>query len=396
MIEPVVGLELDPRRRQQVEDGRRSEIVGSVAFLRPAQQPVADQPRTWIEEVPVAGRIDLGQRDVAAKARSRIAQRVVRAVARVVRIEAGVAHRRLGEIIPLAVLLALAEIARIIRDRLPKPVGFGDRDVGGVVKIFLAQHIAQRPEVEDPEEYRQFVPGYEEIEEFEDLVIDEDRERFRIVLLHDQPEREAAEDRESHQEAEQTRDDFRLLGEHGGAEEHDEGDDMQSAALRPQPLVVVGDDPRQSHIQRPPDEEEDVGTGMLDQTFGMFRRGDFAVEDDAPVAAAQPGHRPIDMDRKRQKGSRPERPPIGVGRGAIRENVETQRRRHQDDGGPEGEDHDVVGGGGSVERPDARIHPRLQHPADKGERQEHEEQHADEDVPRPRNGRTFRVCAHCR
>ena len=93
-----------------------------------------------LEEWNRSGRIDLGQGDVAAKARAWIAQRVVRAVARVIRIEAGVAHRRLRQIVPLAVLLALAKIARIIRDRLPKPAGLGHRDIGGVVQIFLAQH----------------------------------------------------------------------------------------------------------------------------------------------------------------------------------------------------------------------------------------------------------------
>ena len=115
VIEPVVGLELNPGGGQQIEDGRRLEIVFAVALLLPRQQPVAHQPRARVENIAVAGRVDFAQRNVAAEAGARIAEREFGVVERIVRIEAGIAHGRLGQVVVLAVLLAIAQITRVVR-----------------------------------------------------------------------------------------------------------------------------------------------------------------------------------------------------------------------------------------------------------------------------------------
>ena len=120
--------------------------------------------------------------------------------------------------------------------------------------------------------------------------------------------------------------------------------EMQSAALHPHPFVIVRDQPRQDNIQSPPRGEEEIGARMIDDAFrDSSGVATLLWKTTSQFAAADAEHRPIQMDQESQIGEGPERPPIGVGSVAARENVETQRRRHQDDGGPDREDHDIVG-----------------------------------------------------
>src|SRR5262245_26444947 len=54
VIEPVMGLKLDPSGRQQIEDLCRLKIIGAVSLLLSPEQTVADQPRAGVKNVAVA------------------------------------------------------------------------------------------------------------------------------------------------------------------------------------------------------------------------------------------------------------------------------------------------------------------------------------------------------
>ena len=262
------------------------------------------------------------------------------------------------------------------------------------MQVLGAQHLAQRAEIGDGDQRRQLVPGHEQIEHLEETDIEDGDQRFRVVLLHDQADHRGAEHQDRHQDAEQVRDDAGLRRQHEGAEEHGEGQHVHGAALGAQPLDVVGDEPRQHDVKTPPRRQEEVGPGMLDQTFREGRRRHLAVEDDVQIAAADALHRPPDMGQERQIGGGPQRAPIGIGAGRARENMEAQRRREQKDRRPDREDHPIIGGGVGHSRRPAAVEPGPQFGAANDQHQQRQQQRADENVSRPPHDRRFHECAY--
>ena len=81
------------------------------------------------------------------------------------RIEACIAHRRLGEVIKLPVLLAFIEKARIVRDCRPQSFRFCHSDVRSVVEVFLPQHLAQCAQIQHRHKGWELVPGHEQVKQ---------------------------------------------------------------------------------------------------------------------------------------------------------------------------------------------------------------------------------------
>ena len=137
VIDPVVDLELDPGGRQNIERLRRNECIAG-------QELTADKDRIWVIEL-----VRLVHRPhVPAKGRS------------------DTAHIVIGEIVEGAVVSARSS------------GGFGDGDwhrIGlrrhrirlGIDQIHLAQHAAQRGQIEQGNRGRQAIPRYEPVEQGE-------------------------------------------------------------------------------------------------------------------------------------------------------------------------------------------------------------------------------------
>ena len=264
------------------------------------------------------------------------------------------------------------------------------------MQVLGAQHLAQRAEIGDRKPRRQLVPGHDQIEHPEEADIKHCDQRFRVVLPHDQADHEATEHQNRHQDAEQMRDDAGLRRQHEGAEEHHEGQDMHGTALGAQPFEIVGDEPRQHDVKAPPRRQEEVGPRMLDQTSGKVRRRHLAVEDAVQIAAADAPRRPIDMEKECHVGGGPERAPIGIGRGAEREDVEAQRRREQEDRCPDRKDHAIVGRGVRRSRRPSAVEPGLQFGAAADQQQQRDQRQADENVARAPFDRRFHGVYHGR
>ena len=129
MSDPVVDLELDPRRGEDVERGRGDEVL-------PLHQLLAHRDR--VRFGPVRGGID--RRHVAAEAR------------------ADGAHFRIAEVVVAAVIAAADAVLRRDvgrhRPRLRRRLAGG-----GVDEVLLAEFVAKRVEIEEARHQRQPVPG---------------------------------------------------------------------------------------------------------------------------------------------------------------------------------------------------------------------------------------------
>ena len=241
----------------------------------------------------------------------------------------------------MAVLFALAEILGIGRDGWPPPGLVGDRNARRIVQVLLAQHVAQRTEIGHGEPGRQLVPDHEAIEQRERSGIDDREQRFGIVLARDQPDQAACRDRQHHDDTEKARHDAGLRRQHGGAEEHHEREQVDGAALYANPFRIVGDEPRQDDVEPPPRRKEEIRPGMLDHAFGDLR---LPAVDHGKIAVARAEHRPIEVSDQCEICERPERPPIGIGAIAEREDVKAECGRQQDGRHPDREDDPIIVG----------------------------------------------------
>ncbi len=143
MAEPVFDHELQPRRDERIDRGRRDELI-------PGQQGTADLARAWLHHLGQRIRLDVLQRHVAAEPRS------------------GHPHSRLAKIVVRAV-------------EAPRGAGLGG---GGwhrrqvrrgqracVVEVVLPEDVADPDEHREPQRHREPVPADLAVGEFGKLVV---------------------------------------------------------------------------------------------------------------------------------------------------------------------------------------------------------------------------------
>jgi hypothetical protein len=138
VAEPVVHLELQPCRGEEIEASRRLEGVAR-------EQAPADRARAGLEQRRLRVGAGEPERKVAPEAR------------------AGRAHGRLREVVEAAIDGAGAQHAGIAPAAMRR--ARRHRPAGGIVQIVLAQLLAQSKQVEHAHQGRQPVPGNHPVDE---------------------------------------------------------------------------------------------------------------------------------------------------------------------------------------------------------------------------------------
>ncbi len=133
VAEPVVDLELNPRRGEQVECGRGNEHAAR-------QQIVGDQPRARVQQRSVRLRHCFGERDIPGKPCPCHS------------------HARMREAVERTVSGSPALVAGI-------PVAGRPHAVAGVVKIVGAQPVAEDCEIDRRNQHRKPVPAHDGVDD---------------------------------------------------------------------------------------------------------------------------------------------------------------------------------------------------------------------------------------
>ena len=332
VIEPVMRLELDPGRGQEVQGGRRDEVATR-------QQGGADQARARRQECRFRFGEGLVDRNVAAEAGARIAPGEVHGVGVAQRRVARAAHRGLGEVVVVAVEIALGQVERIERRRDRQARRVRHRDGRRIVEVAPAQYHAQRAEIEHRTPGRQAVPRHELVQPPKEERVDAPARGSLIERVDDDAVEHAGKGREQQRDACNTHIAVARQRDRGH-QRREEDQRMQRAALHVVPegrrLRAERDPPGQRHIGRPPQRCHSVA-----QRIGDAGRRLRVVEDagDAPqdVIDAVP-----EVNHEGEPRGRPEQQPDRTGAGGATQHEGADRGNEQDDRDEDRVDRHVI------------------------------------------------------